>query len=122
MPRLAVLPNLLPGRLDLINYRGDRLSALIRLHSQGLPLNITGFDFEAHVRATADGALIAQFEIERLSDENGEIRLILSADQSQLINGLALWDLQSREVADPNNVRTIIRGQIRSAADVTRPD
>lgn len=127
MPRFAVLPNLLPARLDLVNYRGDSLTALLHLQHQGHPLDISTLDFNAHVRAGVDADLLAVFTVVRVDDALGQIRLILESNQSQQLAGILAWDLQATEVLEAGSeevarARTLIRGQFHSLTDVTHPE
>lgn len=127
MPRFAVLPNLLPARLDLVNYRGDSLTALLRLQHQGHALDISTLEFNAHIRASEDGDLLAVFTVIRVSDEAGKIRLLLESNQSQQLAGLNYWDLQASELLEPGSedvarARTLVRGQFHSVTDITHPE
>jgi len=120
MPRLAALPDLSPAKLDLDVYRGDRLSLLLQLRSRGIPINIaTGWSFEAHIRTSPDGPIIAEFDItqENVGPVVGTFRLQLTEDITQILPGRTIWDLQSIDMA--SRTRTLLRGNIMTTPDVT---
>lgn len=132
MPRHAVLPQILPARLDLDVYRGDTLQLRVMLKSSNLPVDISYVDdngnawsFEAHIRQTPDGPKIGELDVIVMGEESfrgrmGFLRLMLSGDKSQMLPPLSVWDLES---IDPNKrVRTLIRGELRVTPDTTRPE
>ena len=122
MPRLSVLPNLAPARLDLQVYRGDTFRMRMMLKSGGLPVAVVpqgqySWEFTAQIRATFDGPVITFFDVEVVGEKTGFLRLYLAPDQSQLLPSKSLWDLQS---VDPNlRTRTLVRGEIVCTPDVT---
>jgi len=130
MPRRAELPNLNPARLDIPNYRGDSLSAKLTFQSQGVPIDVSLWIFEAYIRASIDGPKIAEFtvfkdEANGGDAEEGIIRLVLPYQAAQLLPAACVWDLQVTEI-DPIGqrirVQTVLRGFIYTTADVTYAD
>ena len=129
MPRRAELPNLHPARLDLAHYRGDSLSAIIRLRSQGVPIDVTKWDMLSYIRTSADGPLIAQFSVLKEGDgidgAQGIIRLWLPYQSARLLPDSCVWDLevtQTDAAENPFRVTTILRGYIYTTGDVTYPE
>ena len=135
MPRRAELPNIQPARLDLTHYRGDTFSMRLRLQSQGVPINVSTWIFESHIRQSIDGEQIAHFTCftdtaNGADGLQGIIRLVLPSAAAQLLPATCIWDLQADITeTDPNDssrtnvtVRTVLRGQIYTPGDVTYQD
>jgi len=120
MPRYASLYNMSPARLDITHYRGDTLSIVLNLKTQGLPLDMTDWTFTAHVREMPDGPQIARFDIEMLDVTGGRLRVYLTSAQSQELDGDVMWDLQGREETTARQ-HTLVRGMIYTSADITYP-
>lgn len=120
MPRIGTLFNLQPARCDILHYRGDTISINVTIKTRGIPVNITGWTFTAHVRQLADGPQVARFDIEMVDPESGKMRVYLTSVQSQALDGDMMWDLQGREEATAKQ-HTLIRGTIRTQSDVTYP-
>ena len=123
MPRRAELPNIQPARMDLTHYRGDSLSMRLTMQSQGVPVDVTLWVFEAFIRETTEGTKIAEFQpfydLAHGADAlNGVIRLVLPYQAAQELPATCMWDLQA---TDKDYVRTLMRGFIYTPADVTYP-
>lgn len=130
MPRRAELPNLYPARMDVTYYRGDSLSMRLRMQSQGLPVDITGWTWRAWIRTVPDGIHIADFTV--FHDEgnggdelNGIIRVVLPHQRGRDLPGTCIWDLEATEHdlgGEELRVRTVLRGYIYTTGDVTNQD
>lgn len=120
MPRIGTLYNLQPARCDVLHYRGDTLTMRITVKTRGVPVNLTGWTFTAHVRQLTDGVQVARFDIEMIDPEEGRILVYLTSVQSQALDGDMMWDLQGREESSGKQ-HTFVRGTIRTQADVTFP-
>jgi hypothetical protein len=116
--------------MDLTNYRGDTLGMRLRMQSQGVPVDLSKWVFEAFIRESPSGPKIAQFQIYQTGDkngadiENGIIRAVLDAPQAQLLPATCIWDLQATDstIGGTPRVRTLLRGYIYSTGDVTYTD
>lgn len=126
MPRQAELPDLSPARLDVDVYRGDTLTLRVQIRAHGRPVDISAMEngsawsFEGHVKNRVDGVLLGEWDIEVVSAVLGLLRLQLSADMTQVLPDVSVWDLQSVDRA--GRVRTLLRGEIVAVPDVTRLD
>jgi len=128
MPRYAQLPNIQPARLDITHYRGDSLSARIRLQSQGVPIDVSKWGWLAYIRTMVDGDYITEFSVlKTLTDgadpANGIIRLLLPYLSAQMLPDKCVWDLQATEYEideiTPLRVRTVLRGNILTTPDIS---
>lgn len=99
------------------------------------PIDITGWRFKAEIRSAIDGALWGSLhrmpsvnphldpadpgDWWAVAEEmrNGWVRMRLTPDQSKLIQGNGVWDL---EATTPDGwVKTLIFGKVTKAGDVT---
>ncbi len=117
----------LPADEPLDLYRGD--TRLWELHladdpippaTVGLPIDLTGYEFLAEIRASADpdAALMASFAIDVVDATGGIITPTLTATEAaKLIPGSAKHDLQ---LTNPDgDVRTWVAGRVKVRGDVS---
>lgn len=107
-----------PARLDIEVYRGDSFFLLVQLSAHGLPFPSFGCMFRSFIRETIDGAKIDEFDVERVDDSRGLIRLSLPLERAALFPESAVWDLQMQH-KDARHIQTILRGMVYATPDVT---
>lgn len=100
-----------PGALDLRIVRGDAFSERFEWYDANEdPLDVTGWVLEGQLRATYQGALLAQFTIDRSGLPDNEMNLQLTdAQTTGLGEGVYPWDLV-RISGGPINPRTVLQG------------
>ena len=123
-PLLAADPQfLLPGTYDISIYRGDTyewwfsLKALDPALGSLAPVNITGWRFKAEIRASPDSPLLASMQEMARDDAAGTVAMRLTHDQSRLVTGSGVWDLEG--IMPDGWVRTCLRGRVSLVTDVT---
>lgn len=104
------LAGLAPGKLDLrVQKANDYNIVLEFLDQDEQPVDSTGWTLEAHIRETYQGALLASFSFDRIDLADHQVRLKLSAAETDLIGeGTWPWDL-IRTAGGPS-IRTLVAG------------
>jgi hypothetical protein len=100
--------------------RGDSYTHLVRfVAGDGTTAIVkTGYTYAAQLRASPDGALLADFACTD-GDATGQIWVTLAPAASELLAaGRAVWDLQ--ETSPAGAVVTKLAGAVTVYADVTR--
>jgi hypothetical protein len=104
---------------------GDSFKRIVRLKEKDAPQNpidLTGYEAAAQVRAVHLGTILVSFSATVSDAVNGEVTLSLTATETAVLKTQALWDLQIRLTADTeNNTHTVIRGQFLPTLDITKP-
>lgn len=117
----------LPAPSKLTLYRGDTRIwedhfqvAPVAPATEGDPIDITGWEFLAQIRATEDATeVMATIDVEIVDAAAGTIRRILTAAEAdKLVVGTAHWDLQA--IHPDGTVRTYMAGRVRVTGDVSR--
>lgn len=100
-----------PGRLNLRIIQGDTFSERFEWYDANEdPLDITGWGLEGQLRVTFQGALLAQFAVDRSGLPNHEMNLQLTdAQTATLGEGTFPWDLV-RISGGAVNPRTVLQG------------
>jgi hypothetical protein len=118
----------LPAPAKLTLYRGDTRvwedtfrHAPVPPATVGDPVDLTGYEWLAQIRATEDTAeVMATIDVEIVDAEAGTIRRTLTAAEAdKLVPGTAHWDLQA--IHPDGVVRTYMAGRVRVLGDVSRP-
>jgi hypothetical protein len=91
--------------------RGDPLTVPVNISVKGVPQDVSTMSWWAHVRSSADAALLMQFTIEPDTPPGGTFpsRLLLSLtpDQTRLLKTGMTFDLeQIQDAATPTSIRT----------------
>lgn len=78
--------------------RGDPLTIPVDIAINGLPQDITNWVWRAHIRRSADAALITQFDFTVTTPPNGTVpcRLLmtLTGEQTELLRAGNVFDLE----------------------------
>jgi hypothetical protein len=106
----------MPGRYDILIYRGDACNLTLTLvDGAGVPLDTTTTTYVAQWRTTPDA--VAKEDFVTVVLEPGVIRLTLSGTQTTRMASDGYWDLEQRvPLADP---RTLLAGSVTITPDVT---
>lgn len=104
------LAGLVPGELPLrIQKANDYAIVLEFLDQDEQPIDTTGWTVVAQIRETYQGALLASFDFDRDQLDDHQLRVKLSAAQTDLIGeGTWPWDL-IRTAGGPS-IRTLLAG------------
>lgn len=120
-----------PAEFNIEAYQGDTIVFTVTLRQETdsatwadpntpeyEPVDLTGATFEAQVRPRPGASsLWATFTIEAVDLPQGQVRLVLPADESANIRRNAQWDL---EVTFPDGtVRTLLYGAVMLTKQVT---
>ena len=108
------------GRADLTIYQGDDMAWIVTvtLEDGTTPADITGYTALAQIRhsvADSDPVVVTSFACIVASPE---VSMSLTHDQTGLLCGRYVWDLQLTSPADI--VTTILGGNVKVTAEVTR--
>lgn len=108
------------GRADLTIYQGDDMAWIVTvtLEDNVTPADITGYTAVAQIRrgaADSDPVVVTTFTTAVVSPE---VSMSLSHDQTELLCGRYVWDLQLTSPA--GIVTTILKGNVAVTAEVTR--
>jgi hypothetical protein len=111
----------LPADYPLTLYRGDtRVWELEFTHDDDRPLDLTGYEALAQIRASRDGGdVLASMSIDESNASAGRLRLRLEAADTNITATRAYWDLQLTRTSD-GFVRTWLYGAVRIRGDVSR--
>lgn len=111
-----------PETLNLRVVRGDFFSVRVEWFDLNeAPLDVSGWDLEGQMRVTFQGALLAQFSIDRVGLPNNEFNIQLSEGQTTTIGeGVYPWDLV-RLSGGPVNPRTVLQGVAVVSNRATEP-
>lgn len=88
--------------------QGVPFSSLVKFDVDSVPMDLTGYTFQAQVRAgEVDGALLFDLQIVEVNLAQGEIRITLTAEQTSqtCYFGDAFWDLLAIPVSG-ESIRT----------------
>jgi len=121
-----------PAQLDLTAYRGDTGKFRVTVTQDGAPFDVSGATWDADIRATEDGPLVATMTVTPVVGQTNSVDVVLPADvvTPTATEGepptsepfVGVWDLQMAFGVDPDvEVTTILRGQITMTRDVSRP-
>jgi len=106
-------------RQSLTIYQGDDFGAIVTVNNEdGTPADISTYTAQAQIRrgaADVDPVVAAQFTA---TVESPVINLTLTHDQTLLLTGTYVWDLQL--VSAGGVITTIMTGPVRTSAEVTR--
>jgi hypothetical protein len=117
----------LPVKVRLTLYRGDTRvwQDTFRFAPEspdevGEPVNLTGYEFIAQIRATPDTTeVMATIDVVVTDPAAGLIKRTLTAEESaKLAVGTAYWDLQA--TTSSGEVRTFMAGAVKVLGDVSR--
>ena len=108
------------GRADLTIYQGDDMAwtVFVSLEDGVTPADITGYTALAQIRrsvADSDPVVVATMTSAVVSPN---VSLSLTHDQTELLCGRYVWDLQLTSPEDI--VTTILQGNVKVTAEVTR--
>lgn len=111
----------LPAKCSLTLYRGDTRIWDNQFDIDGVPMNLTGFDFTAQIRVSPDSdEILAVIAVTGIDLAHGHIRLVLTAEESEkLVIGKSYWDLQLVRTSD-GFTRTYLAGPVKVVGDVSR--
>jgi hypothetical protein len=111
----------LPAQVGLTLYRGDTRIWDDAFAIDGEPMDLTGYDFTAQIRATLDSDdVLAVIDVTPVDLAAGRIRRTLTAEEAQkLAVGKAYWDLQLVRQSD-GFTRTYLAGTVKVVGDVSR--
>lgn len=109
-----------PMKVDLSVYRGDSGGFRITvIDPVGMPVDLTGASWDGDIRIkAADTTLVTSFVITPVPGDPASIDISLTADSSELLNGVMVYDIEMRE---GETVTTLIYGSISVMQDVSRP-
>jgi hypothetical protein len=106
-------------RTNLTIYQGDDYAAVVTVrNADGTPADISTYTAEAQIRRAAadvDEVVVATFTAVVASPA---VNLTLTHDQTLPLTGSYVWDLQL--VSAGGVITTIMAGQVRMTAEVTR--
>jgi len=111
----------LPAKVNLKLYRGDTRIWEDRFTTgNGQPLDLTGHDFIAQIRPTADAVTVmCTIAVDVTDAPGGVIRRTLTAAEAKKLTGdSAVWDLES--TSPDGFVRTYMSGRVAILQDVAR--
>lgn len=106
--------------------RGDPLAIPVDISINGVPQDVSGWNWRAHIRRSPDAALIMEFAISTTIPPGGTVpsRVVLSltADQTRNLRSGMVFDLeQLTDDATPTTLRTWWRvTKLHVVKDVTR--
>jgi hypothetical protein len=100
-------------------WRGDTLRLTVTLADEDKqPVNVTGWGWLCQLR-TADDVVAGELDVLPLNLPGGRLELFMDQlDTAQLAVADYRFDLQATDAA--SDVRTILHGQLRVRADVSR--
>lgn len=119
---------MLPVTYDLKIYQGDtyRLPLVLRRNDGTsedpvwVERDLSGHEGLAQIRNPRGGDLIASFDVEIDTEEQGKVTLVLEASESRKLTRNAVWDFQT--TSDELGVRTWVRGDVEVHTDVSRQE
>jgi hypothetical protein len=108
-----------PGVVDLCVYRGDSGRVRVRVtDADGLPIDVSAAVWDCDFRATADATeVLISPTVEPVAGETNAVDIVITAEQSELLNEDGVWDLQM-ELA--GNTTTLLAGRVLVTKDVSR--
>jgi len=90
--------------------RGDPLTIPVDIKVDGVPIDVSGFDWRAQIRTAIDGALITEFTTSTTTPAGGTVEstvvLDLDPDQTELLNEGMVFDLEQRDGTTMETIRT----------------
>ena len=103
------LAGLAPGQLALRVQKADDYAIVLEfLDQDAAPIDTTAWTFAAQIRETYQGALLAEFDFDRIGLDDNQLRLTLTAAETDAIGeGTWVWDFV-RLTDGP--VRTLLAG------------
>lgn len=109
-----------PAVLNTTSVRGDRYDLRLPFVSDvdGQPLNLTGLTWACQLRLHADAAEYTDCTVDLTHASTGVILVTLAADDSALLGGVYVRDVQATDGA--NDPVTLITGIHRVTLDVSR--
>lgn len=111
----------MPSQANLSVFQGDDYSAAVTVtYTTGQPADLTGYTAQAQIRrAVADSASKVDCEI-ACTIESPIVRLFIHHEQTALLAGDYVWDMQLVSPPPQSFVITIMSGRVRAAQEVTR--
>ena len=115
---------MLPITRNIQIYQGDTFSLIFRLRQrnqagQVSPVNLSGATAHAQIRNRDEAqSLMAEFTTTITNPENGEVRILLTADQTRALTQNGKWDVQINFAN--GTVRTYMKGSVSVTKEVTR--
>ena len=111
----------LPGVHNLTIYKGDDFSQTVRLATDGVYINLTGWSGRAQLRSLTD-TLITAFNITfgNQTTAPGELTMSLTAAVTSALTATeGVYDLELTTPA-PAKVKTYLAGSVTIVSDVTK--
>lgn len=108
-----------PARRDLVFTRGDDWVHRVTFTTDGTtPIDVSARTYLAQLRSSADGELVATFDVDMAAAASGVVVLSLAAAATAALHAKAYaWDLQETAAGKKT---TIIAGTVTNRADVSR--
>lgn len=111
-----------PANLNI--YQGDDFGQTVTVlenAAAAVPVNLAGWTGRAQIRkGTADRSrtVVTEFKVTITDPAAGAMMLVLTHDQTKLLAGHYVWDLEL--VSPAGLIATVLAGNIEAAAEVTR--
>lgn len=90
--------------------RGDPLAIPVDVTVNGIPMDVSAWNWRAHIRRSPDAPLVTEFTITVTTPPGGTVpsRLLLSLtpDQTRLLRSGMVFDLEQLTGTTPESVRT----------------
>lgn len=107
-----------PGVVDLCVYRGDSGRVRVRITDANGPVDVSAATWDCDFRATADDTnVLCSPTVEPVVGETNAVDVVITPDQSELLDADAVWDL---EMTLGGQVTTVLTGKVLVTKDVSR--
>jgi hypothetical protein len=90
--------------------RGDPLTIPVDIKVDGVPIDVSGYDWRAQIRTAIDGSLVTEFATSTTTPAGGSVAstvvLDLTPDQTELLTEGMVFDLEQRDGSTLETIRT----------------
>lgn len=111
-----------PGFKALKLYKGDtfamRLNVSSTVNNSAVPFDITGYTFTSQIKEKNKSTLVAEFTYNIEDAEEGQLLLILSADEANKLNASKKYEYDVQMNNDGSKY-TILQGPIIVTRDIS---
>lgn len=110
------------GTTDFDVVRGDSLKWIISFAEDGVPFDVSAWEFSGQVRSDPDAEdpPLAEFGFDLAGAENGEVTASISADDMATLGAVRFYSYDLQAVTDAGDTVTFMRGRLNVIKDVTR--
>lgn len=117
---VTVAIEIVPASLDFTFVRGDDFSIVLTFSDEnGDPIDMSDSTFRAQFRRKASASSSVAFTVDDSEAADGKVTLSLSSAVTGALLHTFLWDFE--RVFPDDAVQTLMAGEMKVLADVTRP-